>query len=462
VELLDFLLARIERLNPAVNAVIALDAEGARARAREADAARARGERWGPLHGLPLTVKDALEVAGMPTTSGAPELAQHHPPRTAPSVARLVEAGAIVFGKTNLPLYAGDFQTTNALFGTTRNPWNPQRSCGGSSGGAAVAVATGMTPLEVGSDIGGSIRNPAHCCGVYGHKPSYGLVPPRGHVPGPPGQLRRTDINVVGPLARDPQDLALALDLMAGPDDEDAVAWHAALPPSRADVIEAFRVGVWLDDPACPVDREVGDVLQAAVDALARRGVFVRDDARPAIDPAESHETYLQLLYAELAPGFPKPMLEAMDAALPGLAPDDRSLVATAVRGGAQRHRDWIARDERRHQMRARWAELFRDVDVLLCPVLPTVAIPHDEREFTQRTITVNGQETPYMQLAFWAGLTGGVYLPSTVAPVGLSRSGLPVGVQIVGPYLEDRTTLRFAALLADVVEGFTPPPGFA
>ena len=459
-ELLEHLLARVERLGPRVNAVIALDVEGARARAREADAARARGERWGPLHGLPMTVKDALEVTGMPTTSGAPELAQHRPERTAPAVQRLLDAGAIVYGKTNLPTYAGDFQTFNPLFGTTRNPWNPERSAGGSSGGAAAALAAGLTPLEVGSDIGGSIRNPCHCCGVYGHKPSFGLVSTRGHIPGPPGALRRSDVGVVGPMARDAEDLAQALDLMAGPDDEDAQAWRVELPPSRGDVIDTFRVGIWLDDPTAPVDAEVGDVLQGVADALARRGVSVRE-ARPELDPAESHDVYLRLLYGELAPGFPKHVLEAFDAALPGLAPDDRSLEAMSIRGMSQRHRDWMAVDERRQQLRARWAEFFGDVDVLLCPVLPVVAIPHDEREFTKRTIAVNGRERPYVELVFWAGLTGGVYLPATVAPVGLSRSGLPVGVQIVGPYLEDRTPLRFASLLAHVTGGFEPPPGF-
>ena len=213
-ELLEAHLARIERDNGAVNAVVAFDVERARARAARADEDHAAGRSWGPLHGLPMTIKDAFETEGLTTTSGAPELADHVPARDADAVARLKSAGAIVFAKTNLPLYAGDMQTYNQLFGRTNNPWDLTRTPGGSSGGAAAALATGMTLLELGSDIGGSIRNPSHCCGTYGHKPTWGLVSQRGHIPGPPGTMAPADLNVVGPMGRSVQDLVLGLDVL--------------------------------------------------------------------------------------------------------------------------------------------------------------------------------------------------------------------------------------------------------
>src|SRR5690349_15997784 len=217
VELLERHRERVERLNPALNAVIASDFDAARERARAADAATARGESWGPLHGLPMTIKDSFEYAGMATVCGAPALAQHRPRASAPAVQRLVDAGAVVFGKTNVPMYAGDVQTYNKVFGTTRNPWNPERTPGGSSGGAAVAMAAGLSALELGSDVAGSIRTPAHFCGVYGHKPSSGLVPMRGHIPGPPGTISDADLVAGGPLARSAEDLALALRVLSGP-----------------------------------------------------------------------------------------------------------------------------------------------------------------------------------------------------------------------------------------------------
>ncbi len=256
-DLLDLFLERVEKLNPRINAVVTVDAARARAEAEGADEALARGDEVGPLHGLPMTVKDSLETEGMLTTSGAGELAGHVPAKDAVAVARLRSAGAIIFGKTNLASYASDVQTFNDLFGTTNNPWSTERSPGGSSGGAAAALAAGLTALELGSDIAGSIRNPAHYCGVFGHKPSYGLVPLRGHIPGPPGTLAEMDLGVAGPLARDADDLELALDAVAGPLPEDA-AYRLRLPPARGSSLQDYRGAAWLDDPFCPIDSEVG------------------------------------------------------------------------------------------------------------------------------------------------------------------------------------------------------------
>jgi amidase len=459
-ELLMHLLQRVERLNPALNAVVTLDAERALARADAADAARARGEHWGPLHGLPMTVKDSIETAGLRTTSGAPVFAQHVPQADASAVRRLKAAGAIIFGKTNLPALATDVQTFNALFGTTRNPWDLSRSPGGSSGGAAVALAAGMTPLELGSDIGGSIRNPAHYCGVYGHKPSHGIVSGRGHIPGPPGTRTEIDIGVLGPMARSADDLALALGILAGPDEDRAVAWRWQIPAARSGQLQGFRVAAWLDDPACAVDHEVTVCLQRTVDTLHLAGVAVDEQARPGISFDEATSLYWLLLFAATSPGASAAELEECAADALTLDPADRSADAQWARGRSLSHRDWLIAHEARERQRQRWAAFFERHDVLLCPVTPTAAIPHDHSmPEEERPYRVNGQPRPYWDQVPWAGLVGAVGLPATVAPIGFTSSGLPVGVQIVGPHLEDGTPIAFARHLSRVLGGFSVPP---
>ena len=459
VELLELYLDRVAEVNPRINAVVYVDAARARERARDADAARARGESWGALHGLPITIKDSFEVAGMPCTSGAPELAKHVPARHADSVQRLVDAGAIVFGKTNLPLYASDFQSYNAVYGTTNNPWDVTRGPGGSSGGAAAALAAGLTGFELGSDIGGSIRNPAHFCGVYGLKTTYGIVPMRGHIPGPPDTLSETDLGVGGPMGRSAADLALGLDVLAGPNPSDAVAWRLQLPPPRANRLADLRLGVWLEDPLGPVDAEVGDILSNAVDAIAKAGARIDAKTRP-IDAREQHRSYAQLLSAAVGAGSPPDVIASAEAAVPTIPASEDSFGMNALRGLALRHREWLGMNERRTRLRAQWARYFRDVDVMLCPIMPTAAFKHDHSDLNARTITINGKAEPYMQL-FWAGLAVNAYLPAAVAPAGRTRGGLPVGIQIVGPYLEDCTPVAVAAQLTDVLGSFTPPPGF-
>lgn len=460
-ELLGLFLARIERLNPRLNAVVTLDAERAFAAADAADATLARGGSLGALHGLPITLKDSFETAGLRTTCGHPALAQHVPTEDADAVARLRGAGAIVFGKTNLPLLAGDVQSYNAIFGRTRNPWDAERTPGGSSGGAAVAVATGMTSLELGSDIGGSIRTPSGWCGVYGHKPSHGVVPLRGHIPPLPGALADTDLAVAGPIARSPADLELVLDLLAGPDAARAVAWRLVLPPARGRSLRDFRVAAWIDDPAFPVDDAVKASLCATLDALRAAGVRVDETARPVASLAELHELWYRLLSPIILAGFPPAVFDGL-CRLADETPADAPLDARLrmARYGTERHRDWLAADEARAQLRARVATFFRDHDVLLTPVVQVPAIPCDESEpMTARRIAVSRASRPYSDLFAWIGLATAALLPATVAPVGRTPSGLPVGVQIVGPWLEDRTPLRFAALLAERVGGYEPPP---
>jgi amidase len=455
-EHLEALLERQKKLDGPLNCVVTIDAERARAEADAADAGVRRGDELGPLHGVAMTVKDSFQTRGMRTTSGAPELAGFVPAIDAAPIARLRASGAVIYGKTNLPIYAGDAQSYNEVFGTTNNPWNVERTVGGSSGGSAGALAAGLTPLELGSDIGGSIRGPASDCGVTGHKPSFGIVSARGHIPGPPGSLTQADIAVVGPLARDVDDLELALDVLVGPDEWHAPAVRLELPPPRHRELDDYRVAAWLDDPACPVEREVREGLEAAARALEREGARVDGDARPGLDFAPSVDTYRRLLSAAMSGGVPRDVVEAFAQA----QGDDE--VARARRETAVRHRDWLGLNERRLQMRQRWHEFFREWDAVLLPVLPTVAIPHDHSEpIAARTFECDGETRPYLDRVAWAGLTGVAYLPATVVPVGTTSAGLPFGVQIAGPFLEDRTTLALARHLERVCGGFQRPPGF-
>ncbi len=405
-----------------------------------------------------MTIKDAFETEGLTTTSGAPELAGHTPARDADAVARLKAAGAIVYAKTNLPLYAGDMQTDNELFGRTNNPWDLTRTPGGSSGGAAAALATGMTLLELGSDIGGSIRNPSHCCGTYGHKPTWGLVPQRGHIPGPPGTMAPADLNVVGPMGRSVRDLMLGLDVLGV--DAFGLPGAAAPPlPARLASIGDLRVGVWLEDAVAPTDRHVLDRLESTVAALATAGATVVDDVRPPAPLEEQHLVYLNLLSAALGTGYPPDVLALVDELAAGLAVDDDSRPAAMLRGMSQSHREWHRADEARHRIAHQWSEVFDVVDVMLTPVLAVPAIPHDtEGPLDQRVIQINGQDQPYMSLLVWAGLATAPGLPATVVPTGLTPDGLPVGVQIMGPFGGDRTTLAVGAWLDEILGGFAAP----
>ena len=455
-EVLEAMLQRIEERDGPLNNVVSLDAEQARRDADAADAAVREGSATGVLHGVCMTVKDSFQTKGMRTTSGAQDFADFVPQVDAAPVARLRQAGALIVGKTNLPLYGGDIQTYNDVFGRTNNAFDPSRGVGGSSGGSAGALAAGLTPLELGSDIGGSIRIPSHCCGVTGHKPSYGIVSALGHIPGPPGTRTQADIAVVGPMARDVDDLELALDLLVGPDEWHSPAYRIKLPPPRQKQLADYRIAAWFDEPSAPLDREVGALLEQAAKALSSAGARVDMNARPALDFEKATANFSALLAAAMSGGFSRDKIETL-AARTGDDP-----VAVASRAAAIRHREWLSMNEERLQLRQRWHTFFRDWDAVLLPVLPTPAIPHDHSDpMALRSITINGELRPYTDQFKWLGLTGGVFLPATVVPIGLTREGLPVGVQIAGPFLEDRTTLDIARGVLELMGGFRRPPGY-
>lgn len=460
VELLDHYLARVERHDKALNAVVVRDFERARARAKEADAALARGEEWGPLHGVPMTAKESYNIAGQPTTWGVPEMKDNIARSNALQVDRMLGAGAVIFGKTNVPLLLSDLQSYNAIYGTTNNPWDLTRGPGGSSGGSAAALASGMTGLEIGSDIGGSIRNPAHFCGVYGHKPTWGILSPRGH--SLVEVINPTDISVVGPLARSAEDLALALRLMSGRDPLDAPGLKVDLQPPRTTALKEMRVAVWRDDPIMPVGREVAARLEHVVQALKGAGAQVREIERPPFDTGEAWEIYQFLLFAVLLARQPEERYEALVAEAAKLGADDMSDRALMLRGGTARFRAWAGYNERRARLRAAWAEFFRDVDIVLAPICVVPAFPHQqEGEPADRSLDVDGKPASYWRHIFWAGITGVSYLPSTVFPAGLTPDGLPVGIQAIGPEYGDRMCIAFAQLIGQVIGGFQPPPGY-
>jgi amidase len=460
-EMLEHFSSRVERINPDLNAIVVNDVDRARLRAREADAAIARGEFWGPLHGVPITVKESFDIVGLPTTWGIPELKDNYPSANAVAVDRLLGAGAVIFAKTNVPTLLANWQTFNPIYGTTNNPWNQALSPGGSSGGSSAALAAGLTGLDAGSDIGGSIRNPAHYCGVYGHKPSYGIVPMRGQLF--PGNMAPVDFFVTGPMARSAGDLAVALMIMAGPDLLEAVGWHLTLRPRRHSKLSDFRVALILDDANSRVDREMQDQLQALAKDLARRGATVSETARPDLDFTEAHDVYVRLLRAATSRAQTTEAFKRNLEAARTLDRDDRSYFAKMVRGNTLYHKDWLDADEVRHRIRYKWANFFNDYDVLLCPPAASAARPHDQvGERYQRTILVDGSPVPTTDQLFWAGIATLAGLPATVAPIGLSSGGLPVGVQIIGAGYDDLTCIAFAEFLEREYCAFVPPPGYA
>jgi amidase len=371
----------------------------------------------------------------------------------------MLAAGVVLFGKTNVPLMLADWQSYNAIYGTTNNPWDLRLSPGGSSGGSAAALAAGLTGIDAGSDIGASIRNPAHFCGVFGHKPTYGVISMRNHAL--PGGVSLADISVVGPLARSADDLDVMLDLMAGPDPDDGGMWKVALPKCEKTSLREFRVAVKLSDPNSEVDREYADTLQALVNRLAKAGAKVRE-VEPEIDTARLHDVYIRLLRAATSARTSDGEIEGLQRA--AAAGEGGETLARVIDGITMPHRRWLQLNNERHQLRLKFNAFFKDYDILLCPVAASAAFPHDHENETKRwlrRITVNNKRVPSGDQLFWAGYSGLVYLPSTVGPAGLTASGLPVGYQAIARQGHDKTALAFAKAVQREISGFAPPPGY-
>ena len=455
---LEMYLDRIAGPGRSLNAVVVLDAERARARADAADAALRAGRSLGPLHGLPMTVKDSFDVAGLPSTFGYPDRAGHVAQTDSLAVERLKAAGATIFGKTNVPKDLADWQSFNGVYGETLNPWNPACSPGGSSGGAAAALAAGLTGLEIGSDIGGSIRIPAHFCGVYGHKPTFGVVPMRGHAMR--ADTAPSDISVAGPLARSAQDLALAMDLLAGPDPLLDGAWSLALPREPRTELRDFRFAVLADDAHFPVDSSISGAIRALADDLRRAGAHVDEVASP-IGSWEGYELFLALLRGATSARLTDAAFAQLAAkAGEGAARDYETLMR---RGLTQSHRDWLDANNRREDVRRRWRAFFGDYDALISPVATTPAfprmagVPKPEQRFL-----INGAQRPAADTYYWLSIASLPYLPATTIPLGLNASGLPVGAEVVGPEFSDHRCIQIAHLIEQEFGGCARPPGFA
>jgi amidase len=461
VELTNRMLVRIAQHNPRLNAIVTLTPDSALARARAADEARARGEWWGPFHGVPITIKDTYEVDGVRTTAGIPALKDHVAPRDAVVVARLKHAGAVILGKTNVPVAAADWQSYNPIFGQSNNPWDVTRTPGGSTGGGAAALAAGLSYLDPGSDLGGSIRIPAHFCGVFGHKPTLDLVPQRGHIPPPPGVPAGppSTLPVAGPLARTASDLRAAMEVLGGPDDAEARAYRWAMPPARATRLRDYRIGYVLDHPRCAVSPEVGEPLAAAVEALRKTGATLEEGWPRGVSVEEQFDTYIFFLMALYTP---PPRDEQFDELRRLAAAQDgsfRTKWAAALTAPIKQYR---AMDGRRRAARRIWSDYFRTHDAFVMPTAFVPAFPHDHSpNLFDRVLTTPAGSRPYMDMVFWVSFPLLAGLPATTAPVGRTRSGLPVGIQIVGPYLEDATPIDLAGRLSELRGGFERPPGF-
>lgn len=432
LELANACIHRIERLDGQTNAVVVRDFERARADARAADEAIARGESK-PLLGVPMTVKESYDLRGHPTTNGLDVFVEHRAREDALVVQRLKAAGAVILGKTNVPPYLSDWQSENPIYGRTRNPYDLKRSPGGSSGGSAASMAMGFAALEMGSDIGGSIRVPAAFCGVFGHKPSYGIVPSRGHTPG--GMINvMKPIAVCGPLARSAEDCDLALGVVAGPDDEQP-ANRLVLPMPRHGKLSSYRVFILDQHPVVTADSET----RQAIDDLAARctaeGASVSRQSSFLPDMIAAWKVYQVILHT-----------------------------VNSHRGPANREpisaHAWFDKLDEQLRIRRQWADFFRHFDVVVAPTFSTPAPPlTDEQDWRKRELIVDGKPANYGAQLAWAGIATVAHLPSTAIPLGLGpKSGLPLSAQIIGPFLEDRTTLHFAGLVARPC----PPPKIA
>jgi amidase len=464
VELLALHQRRIERYNPRLNAIVTTCFEQAREAAEAADAARARGAD-APLLGLPITLKESINVRGLPTTAGMPAWSQARADFDAAATQRMQTAGAVLMGKTNVPPMLADWQADNDVFGRTSNPWDLTRTPSGSTGGGAAALAAGLTPLEVGSDIGGSIRVPAAFCGLYGHRPSDSALPRSGQFPFPPVPNPLGIMGVQGPLARSAADLDLALSVLAGPEGGEEVAWRLAFPPPRHERISAYRIAVLPPIEWVPVDAEIMAAQEELVSRLSRAGAHVKV-VQPELfgDLCAHHVLYVSLISAVTGARNAETERRRLVELSRGY---DDAFSEARRRGWLASVADYFTWYGQREQYRAAYRAFFREWDVLLAPITLIPAFPHlkfswprEAKDFEQ-TVMVNGTAVAYDLQLVYPGIATLSGQPATAFPVGLTRAGLPIGLQAIGPYLEDRTPIHFAALLERAFGGFRRPPGY-
>jgi amidase len=450
-ELLEACQAALNSKNPRLNAVVAADFERSQERARAIDDRRAKGETLGVLAGLPLTVKDTFDVDGLPASAGQEGL-RNRKASDAHCVALARTQGAVVWGKTNTPALERDWQTAGGVYGTANNPWDVARSPGGSSGGGAAAVASGLTALDIGSDSSGGLRLPAAWCGVYAHRPTPGLVDSRGHVPARPGTFAERELRTPGPMARSARDLRLLLSAIT-----------AAPVPAKAPAAElkGMRTALWLRDPVLALDPECRTVIEAFVDQLAAQGAEIHPISAP-VDPKTLLDLFSSLLFMAEAEDL-DPDDYARELAL---RPAARLLRAAGagpfswparVAGPTATHRARLVADEARARNRHMARSALHDFHVVIAPCVPVAAIAHQREGRAIRSS--DGRRLPYAALAHWSALGSVCGLPSTVVPVGVTLAGLPVGVQIIGPRGGDSRTLAVAQALEETLGGFVPPP---
>jgi amidase len=459
VELLELYLERVGRLNPRLNAIVVLDEKRAREQARKADRLAAKQDWKGALHGVPMTVKESFDLEGQPTTWGRTDMKGNIARTNALAVQRLIDAGAIVFGKTNVPVMLSDWQSFNPVYGTTNNPWDATRIPGGSSGGAAAALAAGLTGLELGSDIGASIRNPAHYCGVFGHKPTFKLCPSNGH--NLPPNLAVKDMAVIGPLARSAEDLDIALRLIAQPDETTARGVKMMLARPKPGV-KKLKVAVLTTAATAEVDDSVQAAILETAKAFAKGGAKISESARPDFDLHEAHRTFIHLLRGATSSALTDEQFERQRELSAQTKPGGEDYAAWMMHANTMPVREWHTWNEKREQIRLAWAQFFGGWDLLICPTAATAAFPHNQKgERWERMVTVNGKPQPSTTQMFWAGFPGMAYLPSTIAPAGFTSDGLPVGVQIIGPQYGDYATIAAAQFLEREFQPFVAPKGY-
>jgi amidase len=458
-ELLEETISRIEKLDTHINAIPVRDFTQARAAAKAADAAIARGEQK-PLLGLPISVKESFNVMGFPTTWGNREYQNWQPSEDALTVHRLKTAGAIIIGKSNVPLMLKDWQAFNDIYGTTNNPWNLSLTSGGSSGGSAAALAAGFVSLELGSDLAGSLRVPAHFCGVYAHKPSQDLIPLRGSSPPTtPPSSNRVDLVVAGPMARTALDLSLGLDILAGPDELlEGKGYKLSLPLPRHSRLNNFRVLILDTHPLCPTSTSTIEALAHLETQLIKAGVEVSRSIDNMPDLVKTTKTYATFLAGFGSADLPIETYTKIGNTVKDLSQDDNSLLSYLLRGTVNSHRDWLLATRTRATLSEQWRLLFKTVDVILCPVTPTPAFIHDHTNPQKRQLKIDESMMPYNVQFIWPSIATLCGLPVTVAPISYA-SGLPIGIQIIGDYLEDYTTIKFAHLLEREWGGFVIPP---